>query len=129
MGVDSEGQATQDPNAVLSGGSLVSSGGYKGYGFGLMAEILAAAFTGGSTSTQLEPLKATQGKPHDLGQCYIIIDPTNVSGDLFWDKLNLISEAITSQPGARLPGSQKVLPSAVDLDEKVWLSVLELAKA
>jgi (2R)-3-sulfolactate dehydrogenase (NADP+) len=128
-GVDSEGQATQDPNAVLSGGSLVSSGGYKGYGFGLMAEILAAAFTGGSTSTQLEPLKATQGKPHDLGQCYIIIDPTNVSGDLFWDKLNLISEAITSQPGARLPGSQKVLPSAVDLDEKVWLSVLELAKA
>ena len=94
-----------------------------------MAEILAAAFTGGSTSTQLDPLKATAGKPHDLGQCYIIIDPTNVSGDLFWDKLNLISEAITSQPGARLPGSQKVLPSAVDLDEKVWLSVLELAKA
>jgi LDH2 family malate/lactate/ureidoglycolate dehydrogenase len=51
---------------VLSGGSLVSSGGYKGYGFGLMAEILAAAFTGGSTSTQLDPLKASEGKPHDL---------------------------------------------------------------
>ena len=128
-GVDSEGQATQDPNAVLKGGSLVSSGGYKGYGFGLMAEILAAAFTGGSTSTQLDPLKATEGKPHDLGQCYIIIDPTNVSGDLFWDKLSTISDAITSQPGARLPGANKVLPSAVDLDETVWNSVLALAKA
>ncbi|HCH31971.1 MAG TPA: lactate dehydrogenase [Oceanospirillaceae bacterium] len=126
-GVDSEGQATQDPNAVLKGGSLVSSGGYKGYGFGLMAEILAAAFTGGSTSTQLEPLKATEGQPHDLGQCYIIIDPTNVSGDLFWDKLTAISEAVTSQPGARLPGSQKVLPEAVDLDADVWQSVLKLA--
>ena len=126
-GVDSEGQATQDPNAVLQGGSLVSSGGYKGYGFGLMAEILAAAFTGGSTSTQLEPLKATAGQPHDLGQCYIIIDPTNVSGDLFWDKLSAISGAVTSQPGARLPGSQKVLPETVELDADVWQSVLKLA--
>ncbi len=128
-GVDSEGEPTQDPNAVINGGSLVSSGGYKGYGFGLMAEILAAAFTGGSTSTELEPLKATEGKPHDLGQCYIIIDPTNVSGDVFWDKLSIISEAVTNQPGARLPGSKKALPNAVELDEKVWHSVLELAKA
>jgi len=126
-GVDSEGQATQDPNAVLKGGSLVSSGGYKGYGFGLMAEILAAAFTGGSTSTQLDPLKTTEGQPHDLGQCYIIIDPTNVAGDLFWDKLSAISEAVTNQPGARLPGSQKVLPEAVELDSDVWQSVLKLA--
>jgi (2R)-3-sulfolactate dehydrogenase (NADP+) len=94
-----------------------------------MAEILAAAFTGGSTSTQLDPLKATEGKPHDLGQCYIIIDPTNVSGDVFWDKLSIISDAVTSQPGARLPGSQKVLPNAVELDEDVWNSVLKLAQA
>jgi len=126
-GVDSEGQATQDPKAVLNGGSLLSAGGYKGYGFGLMAEILAAAFTGGSTSTELDPLKASEGKPHDLGQCYIIIDPTNVAGDLFWDKLSTISDAITSQPGARLPGSQKVLPNTVELDAEVWHSVLRLA--
>ncbi len=126
--MDSEGQATQDPNAVLKGGALVSAGGYKGYGFGLMAEIMAAAFTGGSTSTQLDPLKATTGKPHDLWQCYIIIDPTNVSGDLFWDKLSTISEAVTSQPGARLPGSQKVMPSAVELDADVWRDVVSLAQ-
>jgi len=126
-GVDSEGQATQDPKAVLNGGSLLSAGGYKGYGFGLMAEILAAAFTGGSTSTELDPLKASEGKPHDLGQCYIIIDPTNVAGDLFWDKLSTISDAITSQPGARLPGSQKVLLNTVELDAEVWHSVLRLA--
>jgi (2R)-3-sulfolactate dehydrogenase (NADP+) len=125
--VDSEGQATQDPSAVLNGGSLVSSGGYKGYGFGLMAEILAAAFTGGSTSTQLDPLKASEGKPHDLGQCYIIIDPTNVAGDLFWEKLSTISEAVTSQPGARIPGANKVLPEAVELDVDVWESVKQLA--
>ena len=126
-GVDSEGQATQDPKAVLNGGSLLSAGGYKGYGFGLMAEILAAAFTGGSTSTELDPLKASEGKPHDLGQCYIIIDPTNVAGDLFWDKLRTISDAITSQPGARLPGSQKVVTDAIELEAEVWHSVLRLA--
>ena len=128
-GVDNQGQPTQDPNAVLKGGSLVSAGGYKGYGFGLMAEILAAAFTGGNTSTEVEPLKLTQGNHHDLGQCYIIIDPTNVAGDVFWQKLEVISKAINSQPGARIPGTQKVLPEAVDLDEEVWQSVLTLANA
>jgi len=128
-GVDSQGQPTQDPNAVLKGGSLVSSGGYKGYGFGLMAEILAAAFTGGNTSTQLSPLKTTQGQPHDLGQCYIIIDPTNVAGDLFWDKLAVISDAVTSQPGARLPGSKKAIVETVELDADIWHSVLQLAQA
>ena len=92
-----------------------------------MAEILAAAFTGGSTSTQLDPLKASEGKPHDLGQCYIIIDPTNVAGDLFWEKLSTISEAVTSQPGARIPGANKVLPDAVELDANVWESVKQLA--
>lgn len=127
-GVDSEGNPTQDPNAVLKGGSLVSSGGYKGYGFGLMAEILAAAFTGGSTSTQLDPLKATEGDPHDLGQCYIIIDPTNVAGDLFWGKLDTISQAIQSQSGARLPGTNKVLLSRIALDEQMWNDVLALAQ-
>ena len=128
-GVDAEGQATTDPNAVLQGGSMVSSGGYKGYGFGLMAEILAAAFTNGSTSGQLEPLKKPQGKPHNLGQTYIIIDPTNVAGEGFWQRLDAIKEVINAQPNARLPGAKREAKSIVELDSKVWQQTLQLAGA
>ena len=71
--VDADGQPTTDPEAALAG-SLVSMGGYKGWGFGLMAELLAAGMTGGTVSRQVAPLKAPEGAPHDLGQYYLLID-------------------------------------------------------
>ena len=43
--LDKAGQPTTDPDAALAG-SLVSAGGYKGWGHGLMVEVLAAAFSG-----------------------------------------------------------------------------------
>ncbi len=67
--VDAEGNPTTDPEAALKG-SLVSMGGYKGWGFGLMAELLAAGMTGGVLSRDVKPLKAPEGPPHDLGQYY-----------------------------------------------------------
>ena len=73
--VDKEGNPTEDPKAALEG-SLVSSGGYKGYGFALMAEVLAAAVTGSLNSVSAPPLKAPEGPAHDLGQFYFLVDPT-----------------------------------------------------
>lgn len=127
-GVDADGQPTTDPNAVLNGGTLVSSGGYKGYGFGLLVEVLAAAFTGGNTSTQLEPLKKPAGSPHNLGQTYIIIDPTNVAGDAFWQQLGAIESVVDAQPNARLPGANKSQMDPVQLEQKVWEQTQNLAK-
>jgi (2R)-3-sulfolactate dehydrogenase (NADP+) len=126
-GVDASGNPTTDPNAVINGGSLVSSGGYKGYGFGLAAEILAAAFTNGNTSTQLEPLKKADGAPHDLGQTYIIIDPTNVAGQGCWARLNAIKSVIETQPDARLPGSTRVQAEHVELEDQLWQKVCALS--
>lgn len=127
-GVDADGQPTTDPNAVINGGTLVSSGGYKGYGFGLLVEVLAAAFTGGNTSTQLEPLKKPEGNPHNLGQTYIIIDPTNVAGEAFWQQLGAIQEVVDAQPNARLPGANKTQMDPVQLEQKVWEQTQSLAK-
>ena len=71
--VDAEGRPTTDPEAALKG-SLVSMGGYKGWGFGLMAELLAAGLTGGVVSRDVKPLKVPDGPPHDLGQYYLLMD-------------------------------------------------------
>ena len=43
--LDSEGRPMTDPDAALAG-SLVFIGGYKGWGFGVMGEVLAAGMAG-----------------------------------------------------------------------------------
>lgn len=126
--VDSLGQPTTDPQAALKG-SLVSTGGYKGYGFGLMAEVLAAAVTGSVNSLDVKGLKLPEGAPHNLGQFYFLLDPTAVSGDVFWHRLDRLSEAVEQQEGARLPGSARHILNDVSIDSGVWELARSLASA
>lgn len=126
--VDEHGDDTTDAEAALRG-SLVSAGGYKGYGLGLMVEVLAAALTGSLASPDLRPLKAPDGPPHDIGQFYLLVDPTSFSGDAFWDGLELLAERVDDQPGARLPGVGRELPETVEVDAELWNLVVGLADA
>lgn len=122
--VDAEGKPTTDPDAALAG-SLVSMGGYKGWGFGLMAELLAAGMTGGVVSRDVKPLKAPEGPPHDLGQYYLLIDP-DVSGD-FFDRLKQVADGVALDEGARMPGQGKQPSDPVALDDAVWAKTNALA--
>jgi len=124
--VDADGDPTTDPEAALAG-SLVSAGGYKGYGIGLMVELLASALTGSRLSADVPPLKVAEGPPHDLGQFYIVIDPDGYSGDGFFQHLTQLAASIHDQPGARLPGATRMTPSAVEVDELLWADVQALA--
>ena len=103
--LDKNGEPTTDAEAALQG-SLVSSGGYKGWGFGLMAEVLAAGIAGGLASQFVQPLKATSGEPHNLGQYYILIDPQKSNS--FENLLNDLEAAVSQDEGTRLPGQGKV---------------------
>ena len=122
--IDAEGQPTTDPEAAIKG-SLVSMGGHKGWGFGLMAELLAAGLTGGVVSQDVKPLKAPEGPPHDLGQYYLLMDP-GVSGE-FFERLQQVEGAIVLDKGARMPGQGKREQDPVELDETVWELTLTLA--
>lgn len=126
--VDANGKPTTDPQAALKG-SLVSTGGYKGYGFGLMAEILAAAMTGGVNSVDIKGLKLPDGSPHNLGQFYFLLDPTTYAGDDFWQRLARLSEVVVGQDGARLPGSSRGSVSEVSIDVSVWQLAQTLAES
>ena len=96
-------------------------GGYKGWGFGLMAEILAAGMTGGILSKDVKPLKAPTGAPHDLGQYYIIIDPS--SSPDFGARLEALAAAAATDEGARMPGQNKQQIDPVEVDDAVWAMV------
>lgn len=122
--VDADGKPTTDPEAALKG-SLVSSGGYKGWGFGLMAELLAAGMTGGLVSRDVKPLKAPEGPPHDLGQYYILMDPD--TSPEFFTRLEQLAEGVSLDDGARMPGQGKTEMNPVPLEDNVWQQTLTLA--
>tara|TARA_B110001454_G_C12668563_1_gene412687 strand:- start:205 stop:1179 length:975 start_codon:yes stop_codon:yes gene_type:complete len=122
--VDIEGEPTTDPEEAITG-SLVSMGGYKGWGFGLMAELLAAGLTGGVVSQDVKPLKALEGPPHDLGQYYLLMDP-GVSGE-FFKRLQQVDGAVALDKGARMPGQGKREQDPVELENTVWELTLTLA--
>ena len=124
--VDAEGQPTTDPDAALTG-ALVSAGGHKGWGIGLMVEVMAAAMTGSVNSLDVAGLKAAQGPPHGLGQFYVLLDPGTYTDD-FADRMARLAQAVAADPGARLPGQGRKALDPVPLDDKLWDSVLALGR-
>jgi (2R)-3-sulfolactate dehydrogenase (NADP+) len=124
--VDKDGNPTTDPEAAIAG-SLVSMGGYKGWGFGLMAEILAAGLTGGLASQDVAPLKVPGGAPHDLGQFYLLIDPG--MSDHFAARLARVAEGVAANEGARMPGQGRTEASSVDVPDALWAQLQGLAGA
>lgn len=123
--LDAQGKPTTDPDAALQG-SLVSMGGYKGWGFGLMAEILAAGMTGSLLSRDVMPLKAPEGPAHDLGQFYIVIDPST-SPD-FAARVSALADAVGVDDGARMPGQYRKPVQKVEMSEEIWLQLQMLAR-
>lgn len=104
--LDADGQPTEDAEAALAG-SMLPSGGQKGFGLGLMVEIFAAALSGGNLGLEASPFSGPKGGPPGTGQFFIGVDPSAFSGDGFHAAILRLSEAITDQEGARLPGARR----------------------
>lgn len=124
--VDANGEPTTDPEAALKG-ALVSAGGYKGWGFGLMVELLAAGMTGSVNSLDVSGLKLPDGAPHDLGQFYILLDPTT-HGDSFDDRFARVAEAVLEQEGGRIPGANRTELTEIEVPDALWAIVTGLAE-
>ena len=123
--VDANGAPTTDPEAALKG-ALVSAGGYKGWGFGLMVELLAAGMTGSVNSLDVKGLKLPDGAPHGLGQFYILMDPATY-GDSFNDRFARVAEAVAAQDSARIPGANRTAMDVIDVPDALWTQILTLA--
>ena len=123
--VDKDGNPTTNAKDALEG-SLLSAGGYKGYGLGLMAELLAGALTGSRLSIEVPPLKTPEGEPHDLGQFYVVID-VEAYDDRFLQRLEKLADVIESQPGARLPGANIPIPDEVEVDDVLCSTIKHLS--
>ncbi len=82
----SDGKFMTDSEAILPAllageASFVPIGGYKGYGYATVIEILSAALAGGHFMHQLSGMNADGSpRPHGLGHFFIVFDPAFMMG-------------------------------------------------
>ena len=105
--LDADGQPTTDPEQALKG-SMAPSGGYKGFGIGLLVEVMAAALSGATLGIHASPFSGTEGGPPRTGQCFLALSPDAFSSDTFDDRIQALTQAIATQGEARLPGSRRL---------------------
>ena len=104
--LDSAGQATTDPDKGLAG-SMAPSGGYKGFGQGLIVEVMCAALAGANRGPQMGSLVDNDGKPVGCGQFFIALEPEVFSGGLFHAQIKALIKSVVSQDGARMPNARR----------------------
>ena len=135
--IDSKGQPTCDP-AVFYGnppGAILPFGGYKGYGLGIVTEILAGALTGSGCTvpgkTQLEQ-----------GMLSILLDPAafQVQDSLADEARKFVdfvksSEKVSPDAEILMPGDVERRNRAertakgIELDDKTWSQIEAVAAA
>ena len=102
---DSEGNITTNAQEALKG-TMAPSGGYKGFGTGLLVEILTACLAGGNLGTEASSFAGEDGGPPSTGQFFIAINPLKFNSN-FENSLMTLIDSITNQEGARIPGHKR----------------------
>jgi uncharacterized oxidoreductase len=136
--IDADGRPTNDPGTLYREprGALLSMGTYKGYGLGLMCELLAGALGGGGIM-RAENIGDDMIVNHMLS---IIIDPAALGdADGFLDDVAAAVDWVKSSPPA--PDSEGVMvagdperraradrtANGITIDDVTWKEILEAA--
>jgi delta1-piperideine-2-carboxylate reductase len=134
VGVDAEGRATTDPNAILKGAQL-PFGSYKGSSIALMVELLAAGLIGQPFSVEAGDTDNKDGGPPSGGVFVIAMDPARFGDAEGWlDHSEHYFERLTAQDGVRLPGDRRtanrarVAKEGARLPAKLWADTLQAAQ-
>lgn len=140
MIVDADGNPTNDPNDFYGPdggkpvGAILPFGGHKGYGLGLVTEILAGALTGGSCSTPGKTLL-------EQGMLSIYLNPGKLLSPepLFAEISRYVDFVKTSRPTT--PDGEVLLPGelenrcresrsdGMEMDDATWGQIVDAAES
>lgn len=126
-GVDSQGEPTCDPEAILGGGALLPFGGHKGSALSMMVELLAAALTGGNFSFDFSWNEHPGAQTPRTGQLLIVIDPARGGGANFAARAEALVRAMRDVGQERMPGDRRYRQRRESLASGVALSKAEFA--
>jgi uncharacterized oxidoreductase len=136
--IDAEGRPTNDPRVFYGPppGAILPFGGHKGFGLGLIAEVLAGALTGNGCSDPARADRLTNGMLTILLDPGFFQDADAYAGEItrFLDYVKS-SKTTTADGEILLPGEieernrARRLREGIDLDEKTWGQLVATARS
>jgi LDH2 family malate/lactate/ureidoglycolate dehydrogenase len=84
--IDADGRPATTPEAALEGslqplGGEEATGGYKGYGLAVVVDLLTGVLGGTAFGRDVVSLFSTQEGPADLGETFMVIDPSAIDDE------------------------------------------------
>jgi 3-dehydro-L-gulonate 2-dehydrogenase len=137
-GFDTRGELTNDPGAVEESMRILPMGYWKGSGFAIILDLLAAVLSEGSPTNAID--KIQQGSCTGCSQVFILIDPRKLGGEHFAEEIaeSVVNSVHASKlaenstevlyPGeSALRTRNEQLEKGIAVDDGVWKEVLALA--
>jgi uncharacterized oxidoreductase len=136
--INAEGRPTTDPRVFYADppGAILSIGAHKGYGLGVLCEILAGALTGGGCSNIANKDRVVNG------MLSIILDGSYFQKDAALGAeitrfIDWVKSSATAEPGGEIlmPGEieertkARRLREGIDIDETTWSEMLGAAQS
>lgn len=103
--IDADGNPTTDPAAALKGAQL-PFGGPKGFGIGLIVDLMGGVLTGSNCSYEASMFSTNDGGPPNVGQSIIAFNPDFYS-DNYLEHLETMFTALTHDNDVRIPGARR----------------------
>jgi len=103
--IDADGNPTTDAAAALKGAQL-PVGGPKGFGLGLIVDLMGGALTGSNCSYEASMFSTNEGGPPNVGQSIIAFNPDFYS-EGYLEHLETMFTALTDDNEVRIPGARR----------------------
>jgi 3-dehydro-L-gulonate 2-dehydrogenase len=138
-GFDQEGNLTDIPGEIEQTRRILPMGYWKGSGFAILLDVIAALLSGGLTTAAID--QYGKGSCGSCCQVFIAIDPLKINTREFIDHaleqtISQIKESSPANDGGEIfyPGEQSLktrsenMELGIPVDDGVWAKVKELAK-
>jgi L-2-hydroxycarboxylate dehydrogenase (NAD+) len=98
--IDGDGHPTDDPNALFSGGVMLPFGKHKGYGIGIIIDVLTGVLSGGLFSTAVKGFGRDMSESLDVCHSFCALDIRRfIALDQFRSRVDhMIREIKRSEP-------------------------------
>jgi delta1-piperideine-2-carboxylate reductase len=107
VGIDADGNPTNDPEAILKGAQL-PFGGYKGSSIALMVDLLAGPLIDEVTSIEAGEADNGDGTAALGGELILALDPARFGGEDPIGHAERLFARMLDEEGVRLPGDRRL---------------------
>ncbi|PAV28326.1 3-dehydro-L-gulonate 2-dehydrogenase [Virgibacillus profundi] len=136
-GFDENGELTREPAPIEETRRILPMGYWKGAGFSILLDAVAAIMSGGNSTGEIDKIDA--GSCGGCSQVFIAMDPSQINGEDYTDKIadNIVGYLRESEPDKEggevsYPGEnsrkrrQENLKNGIPVDDDIWNEILSL---